>query len=74
MAASSEGVQVGFEAPVREGASPRSAFEVTFPQAMVWALVGACATFAITLVRERKEGTLLRLRIAPHPIGVILAG
>lgn len=67
-------VRLKVEEVVREGAGPRSAFEVTFPQAMVWAVVGSCATFAITLVRERKEGTLLLLRVAPHPIGVILAG
>lgn len=41
---------------------------------MMWAVIGACAAFAITLVRERKEGTLTRLRVAPHPMGVILAG
>lgn len=67
-------VQLEIEEIVREGAGPRTAFEVSFPQAMIWAVIGACATFAVTLVRERKEGTLLRLRIAPHPIGAILAG
>jgi ABC-2 type transport system permease protein len=67
-------VRLEMEEIVREGAGPRSAFEVSFPQAMIWGVIGSCATFAVTLVRERREGTLLRLRIAPHPIGVILAG
>ena len=67
-------VRLVIEEIVREGAAPRSAFEVSFPQAMIWGVIGSCATFAVTLVRERREGTLLRLRVAPHPVGVILAG
>jgi ABC-2 type transport system permease protein len=67
-------VRIEVEEIVHEGVGPRSAFEVSFPQAMIWALIGSCATFALTLVRERKEGTLLRLRIAPQPPGAILAG
>ena len=58
----------------RVGEGPTSAFEISFPQAMAWALIGTCAGFAITLVRERKEGTLLRLRVAPQSQGHILAG
>ncbi len=67
-------VTIEIEEVIREGSNPRSAFEISFPQAMMWAVIGTCATFAVTLVRERKEGTLLRLRVAPHPAGVILAG
>ena len=67
-------VNLEIEEIVREGSGPRSAFEVSFPQSMMWAVLGACASFAVTLVRERKEGTLLRLRVAPHPMGAIIAG
>lgn len=67
-------VQIELEEVVREGVGPRSAFEISFPQAMIWAVLGSCATFAMTLVRERKEGTLLRLRVGPHPLAAILAG
>jgi ABC-2 type transport system permease protein len=53
---------------------PRSAFEITFPQAMVWGLMGVALGFAITLVRERTHGTLLRLRMAPVTRARLLAG
>jgi ABC-2 type transport system permease protein len=67
-------VKLDIEEVAREGVGPRTAFEISFPQAMMWAVIGTAAGFAVTFVRERKEGTLLRLRIAPHPLSVILAG
>jgi ABC-2 type transport system permease protein len=54
--------------------SPRSSYEVTFPQSMVWGLMSVAMTFAIMIVRERKAGTLLRLRIAPIAPWKLLAG
>lgn len=56
----------------REG--PRSAFEITFPQALQWALIGVAAAFALSIVTERTRGTLLRLRLAPITRAHILAG
>jgi len=53
---------------------PRSSFDVTFPQALVWGLMSVALTFAITLVREREKGTLLRLRMAPLGRAQLLAG
>jgi len=53
---------------------PRSAFEVTFPAAVMWALIGVCMSFAISIVNERIRGTFLRLRLAPIPRRSILAG
>jgi len=53
---------------------PRSAYEITFPSAVIWGLMTASLTFAITLVRERTNGTLLRLRIAPISRTQLLAG
>ncbi|MFT5284909.1 MAG: ABC-2 type transport system permease protein [Planctomycetota bacterium] len=55
-------------------AAPRSAYDVTFPQALVWGLMSIAMSFAITLVRERTTGTLLRLRIAPIGRAQILGG
>jgi ABC-2 type transport system permease protein len=43
----------------------RSGFELAFPAAVLWALMGCAATFAISTVAERTGGTLLRLRAAP---------
>lgn len=57
-----------------EGDGPRSAFEVTFPSAMMWALIGVCMSFAISIVQERLTGTYLRLRLAPISKAQILAG
>ena len=53
---------------------PRSAFEITFPSAMLWAVLGCMTTFAISMVVERRQGTLLRLRVAPLTRSQILGG
>jgi len=53
---------------------PRSAFEITFPQALNWALLGCTLTFALSIVQERTRGTYLRLRLAPVSRAQILAG
>ena len=55
-------------------ARPRSGFEIFFPAALLWALIGAAATFGVSLVKERTAGTFLRLRIAPIQRAHILAG
>lgn len=53
---------------------PRSTWDITFPQALVWGLMSVAMSFAITLVRERSSGTLLRLRMAPIGRAELLAG
>jgi ABC-2 type transport system permease protein len=53
---------------------PRSSFEITFPQAIQWALIGCAAAFGISIVTERVRGTFFRLRLAPITRGHILAG
>ncbi len=58
----------------RESIGPRSAFEVTFPSGMLWAVIGCVGVFAMSIVRERSVGTWLRLRIAPVSFKAILAG
>jgi ABC-2 type transport system permease protein len=57
---------------VREG--PQSSFEVSFPQGLLWGVISVAASFGISLVVERKEGTLRRLRAAPLRRRQILAG
>ncbi len=61
------------EKPVKKG-SPRSYFDISFPQAIIWGLIGCAAAFAISIVQERTSGTLLRLRLAPIGRVHILAG
>jgi ABC-2 type transport system permease protein len=58
----------------REGSEPTSAFEVTFPSAVIWAIIGCVTSFSISLVTERVAGTFLRLRLAPLSWGGLLAG
>lgn len=53
---------------------PRTSFEITFPQSVVWGLLGIVASFAILIARERVSGTLLRLRVSPVSWFQILAG
>ena len=43
----------------------REIFPVTFPQGVVWAMLFSAAFFASSLVYERTDGTLQRLRMAP---------
>ena len=57
-----------------EESGPRSAFEVTFPSALMWALIGVCMNFAVSIVEERLSGTFLRLRLAPISRTQVLAG
>jgi ABC-2 type transport system permease protein len=52
----------------------RSKWDISFPQAMLWGILACAAGFAISIVRERKQGTFLRLQVAPVSRGQILAG
>ncbi|MCK4856436.1 MAG: ABC transporter permease [candidate division Zixibacteria bacterium] len=69
-----EGIKM--EAVTRESdqTTPRSSFEIFFPSAIMWALLGCAATFGISIVKERTGGTYLRLRLAPISRAQILTG
>ncbi|MCK4873647.1 MAG: ABC transporter permease [Phycisphaerales bacterium] len=56
-----------------ESRGPTS-FEISFPQAMMWGVIGCAAAFAISIVQERTGGTFLRLRVSPISRAQILAG
>jgi hypothetical protein len=49
----------------RERRGPQNAFDITFPQGVIWGLIGCMMTFGMSLVTERTHGTLVRLRSAP---------
>jgi ABC-2 type transport system permease protein len=53
---------------------PRNPFDITFPQGVIWGLIGCMMTFGISLVTERTHGTLVRLRMAPLTRAQILGG
>jgi ABC-2 type transport system permease protein len=55
-------------------AGPRTSWEITFPSSVFWALIGCCASFAVSIVMERTRGTFLRLRLAPISRTQVLAG
>jgi len=61
-------------AVARERRGPENAFDVTFPQGIVWGLIGCVMTFGVSLVTERTHGTLVRLRMAPLTRAQILGG
>lgn len=53
---------------------PRTAFEISFPSAILWALLGCTSGFAQSLVSERTLGTHLRLRASPLSRAEVLFG
>lgn len=53
---------------------PRSSFDITFPAAILWALLSCASGFAVSLVLERQDGTLLRLASSPLGRWDILLG
>lgn len=53
---------------------PRSPFAISFPSAVLWGILACVATFATSIVRERRSGTWFRLRVAPLTRGHILGG
>jgi ABC-2 type transport system permease protein len=53
---------------------PPSAYAFTFPQGVVWGILGCVMSFAIGLVVERTRGTLVRLQAAPLGRAHILGG
>jgi ABC-2 type transport system permease protein len=53
---------------------PANAYVVSFPQAIVWGVLGAVMSFVVSLTSERTGGTLLRLLVSPLRRWQIMAG
>ena len=51
-----------------------SQWDVSFPQAMLWGILGCIAGFSTSIAREQSSGTMTRLQIAPIAKHKILAG
>lgn len=51
-----------------------SGYQIAFPAAILWGIMGCVAGFAISFVRERTRGTHLRLLISPLSPFAIVAG
>jgi ABC-2 type transport system permease protein len=67
-------VKVARAAVERERLGPANGFEITFPQGIVWGILGCVMSFAVGLVSERVHGTYVRLQTAPITRAQILAG
>lgn len=52
----------------------RSRWDISFPQAMLWGVLGCVAGFSMSLARERSLGTMLRLQVSPLSKMQILTG
>lgn len=57
-----------------ERSGPPNAFSLSFPQGIVWGLLSCAASFSLSLVVERRAGTLIRMQVAPVGRLQILAG
>jgi ABC-2 type transport system permease protein len=57
----------------RDG-KPRSSFEISLGQGVVWGLMGCVTAFAFALVSEKTGGTMRRLSVAPIGPHAILLG
>jgi ABC-2 type transport system permease protein len=68
------GPNITIDEVTRERTGPRSSFDVTFPQALMWGLIGCVAAFSMSIVTERTRGTFHRLRLAPVSRGQIIGG
>lgn len=53
---------------------PKNSFDITFPQSIVWLLIGTATAFGVSLVTEKTRGTLFRLQAAPIKPGSIILG
>lgn len=58
----------------RERTGPKNAYAVSFPQGMVWGIIGAITTYSLALISEVNAGTLGRLSSAPISRMTILGG
>jgi ABC-2 type transport system permease protein len=58
----------------RRKEGPQSGYDITFPQGLVWGILGCAMTFGIGFVSERTHGTLVRLQMAPIDRVQLLAG
>lgn len=66
--------EIEVETVAREQRRKITSYDVSFPQAMAWALMGAASALALSLVKEARAGTLQRLRTTPVDGQSILLG
>ena len=52
----------------------KSKWDISFPQSTMWGVLACAAGFAISIARERTQGTMMRLQIAPISQASVLIG
>ncbi len=67
-------LQLTKAAVVRERLGPTNSFQITFPQGVLWGLIGCVMSFGLSLVSERTRGTFVRLQMSPLTRAQILGG
>ena len=65
---------ISVERQEEKGKEPTQGFQITFPQCILWGILGCAATFAISIVKEQTTGTFARLCVGPVSRSHILAG
>ncbi len=73
----------GFGAPIqiddgeaaveRRVLGPPNSFAASFPQALLWVLIGGSVSFSVSIAVERGRGTLMRLLVSPITTRHLLA-
>ncbi len=58
----------------RDARKPYNTYAISFPQGMIWGILGVISTFALALVAEVRQGTMARLLSLPLSHGEILGG
>ncbi|MEQ1904810.1 MAG: ABC transporter permease [Pirellulaceae bacterium] len=57
--------QLDPDSPEAQVKKIRSRWDISFPQAMLWGILGCIAGFSVSIAKERSQGTLVRLQAAP---------
>ncbi len=58
----------------RDARKPYNAYAISFPQGLIWGILGVISTFAMALVTEVRQGTMARLLSLPLSHADILGG
>ena len=66
-------LKITHEDYVVESELPVSAFSITVPQAALWSILACVAIMSTSLATERLQQTILRLKVSPTPMWVILS-
>jgi len=67
-------LRVNVSTVLDERKNPRTSYEISFGQGVVWGLMSCVTGFGASLAEERSRGTLLRLRTAPIRRRQVLLG